>query len=320
MVNQIKREMRKLLDHINDGYNNTTPKKKLNESRIVMEADNDFTDALRQKIVNDDDYKNGDVHQAILNVAYDDWQNNDKMQGYRDMIEHTHVTYGPLAAFAVLAGKHNQQVENGGHAQYFDNGYAGGDGPGGRKDESDTELHQMLIEFANQYNISSLSGGSDALEIYNEWKPSQSDCDECGGNGHYEEDCPDCHGQGMDDEGETCEYCDGSGVDQGECSQCWGSGEGEVTGEADYLDSAWYKLNGPYMKALNSFFASKLKSNTTEESFNHVEETATSGGSSAGGIASVPGSLGAGFGGDPKASIYHKKEKKNRKKPTIIKR
>jgi len=40
-----------------------------------------------------------------------------------------------------------------------------------------------------------------------------------------------------------------------------------------------------------------------------LEETSTAGGTSAGSVATVTGTIGSGFGGDPKASIYYKKEK-----------
>jgi len=315
-MNNIKKEMRVLLDHIQSGYAKNTTKQKLTEDRQIVREEADFTDALRQKVVQEDDFKNGEVHQAIMNVAYKDWQNSDQINGYAEMVEHAYQTYGPLAAFAVLAGKHNQQVENGGHAQYFDNGYAGGEGPGGRKTEQDTELHHMLIELAEKYNIASLPNGAEALKIYNEWEPSLSDCHECDGQGYFDEECPDCQGSGQDEEGNNCEQCDGQGTEEGECSQCGGTGEGDMTGEADYLDRAWYKINGPYMEALNNFFASKLK---VQESIEHVEETATAGGSSAGGVATVVGGLGAGFDDDMSKSIYGKKKGK-KKESTIIRR
>lgn len=328
MVNNIKKEMRKLLDYVNSGYiEEKSSKKMLKEDHQVIREAEEFTDALRQKITNNEYFQKGDVHQAILEVAYDDWKNNDQMGGYTNMIHHTLDTYGPLAAFAVLAGKHNQQVGNGGHMQYFDNGYAGGEnGAFNRRSEDDVELHHMLIELAERYNIASLGPvAAQAIDIYNEWKPYMSDCEDCGGDGEYDDQCQECYGSGSiehpEEEGgdEVCPNCDGDGREQGTCGACNGSGEEGWTGEANNLDTTWYRISDNYMELLNNFFASKLKSDATQESFNHVEETATSGGSSAGSIASVPGSLGAGFGGDPSASIYHKGAKSKKKMP-IIKR
>ena len=78
---------------------------------------------LKEAVHNDSDFLNGDVHQAIMNVGYDWWQNT-KGASMEDMILHVREKYGPVAEFAILFGKFNQQVENGGILQWIDNGYA----------------------------------------------------------------------------------------------------------------------------------------------------------------------------------------------------
>lgn len=79
--------------------------------------------ALNQR--NDIDYQNNDIHQSILNTCFDEW-NCRTNYSYAEIVDWMEQEYGKLAAFAVLVGKYNQQVENGGHEQYFNNGYASG--------------------------------------------------------------------------------------------------------------------------------------------------------------------------------------------------
>lgn len=79
--------------------------------------------ALNQR--NDVYYRNNDIHQSILNICFDEWNRRTNCS-YAEIIHWMEKEYGELAAFAVLAGRYNQQVENGGHEQYFNNGYASG--------------------------------------------------------------------------------------------------------------------------------------------------------------------------------------------------
>jgi hypothetical protein len=52
----------------------------------------------------------------------------------------------------------------------------------------------------------------------------------------------------------------------------------------------------------------------------HLKEFASSGGSSAGGVATVVGGLGAGFDPNADHGIYEKSKKKKAKKPIMIRR
>jgi hypothetical protein len=63
------------------------------------------------------------VHQAFLNIAYDEWQKHDDWK-LEDMVEYA-GEFGEVVELALLLGKYNQQVQNGGHSQYFFNGYGG---------------------------------------------------------------------------------------------------------------------------------------------------------------------------------------------------
>jgi hypothetical protein len=87
-----------------------------------------------------------------MNIMYEQWQTQNATS-YNDILNWFETTYGSLAKFAVLIGKYNQQVCNGGHIQYFDNGYA--DGKGGFMSDHDPSipLHKELIKFFTKTNL-----------------------------------------------------------------------------------------------------------------------------------------------------------------------
>lgn len=88
--------------------------------------------------------KDGGLHQTILNLIYDEGESL-KPWSYASLINLAVKKYGKLAALAILVGKYNQQVENGGHYQYFDNNYAGGYSDGF------AEEHVMMIGLMEKF-------------------------------------------------------------------------------------------------------------------------------------------------------------------------
>lgn len=81
-----------------------------------------------------------DYHQAIMDIAYENLKSMEDPEkpgtytvpthlprqpwSHALLVNTTKDSYGELAAFAVLMGKYNQQVCNGGHLQYWENHYA----------------------------------------------------------------------------------------------------------------------------------------------------------------------------------------------------
>jgi hypothetical protein len=111
------------------------------------------TDALKYAVLQRSDELEADgYHQSIMNIMYEQWQKEDAMS-YNDILNWFETTYGSLAKFAVLIGKYNQQVCNGGHIQYFHNGYA--DGKGGFMSDHDPSipLHKELIKLFMKTNL-----------------------------------------------------------------------------------------------------------------------------------------------------------------------
>lgn len=59
------------------------------------------------------------AHQELMNSAYDNWKQNEKMD-YNQFV----ATLDQSKRLAVLTGNLNYQVENGGFYQWHDNGYS----------------------------------------------------------------------------------------------------------------------------------------------------------------------------------------------------
>ena len=61
-------------------------------------------------------WSNGQVHQAIIDVSYDAWNDNrlPEVNDYGKMIAYIEETYGTASALAVLLGKYNYQVTGAG--------------------------------------------------------------------------------------------------------------------------------------------------------------------------------------------------------------
>ena len=114
-----------------------------------MNASQTLKDAVLKRT---DEIDTDGYHQTIMNIMYEQWQKEDAMS-YNDILNWFETTYGSLSKFAVLIGKYNQQVCNGGHIQYFNNGYA--DGKGGFMSDHDPSipLHKELIQLFTNANL-----------------------------------------------------------------------------------------------------------------------------------------------------------------------
>ncbi len=212
---------------------------------------------------NDEDYIKGDVHQAILNVAYNKWQETNRTEekwSYADMIEWIQNTYGDVPAFAVLIGKYNQQVGNGGHIQYFDNGYADGEGGFSKQHDESIPLHEELVSLFIKLEITNpefkIKNADKVLDILKRFQPQLDDerheeisCEECGGSGYLMEDALSDE-EDAEQEEVKCSWCDGGRV------EIDNQNYGDVlnTHELDKLDDEYYKVSDKFMESLNTLF------------------------------------------------------------------
>lgn len=185
-------------------------------------------------------------HQKILNVCYYYWQTNNGWS-YEDMLNNAENLYGPIAKMAVMLGKYNQQVCNGGHSQYHFNGYSH------TGDDEEKDLHDELVELIKKYLDINKKTKQELLSIMEsvEVEQNEEDCYDCGGSGQIEEE--DGWGDDEDDDGlgygEECTTCDGDGF-----IKC-----GEYNMGPDYLDYQYYKINEKVMSQTSKFFTKLLK-------------------------------------------------------------
>lgn len=113
------------------------------------------TDKLKYEVVtnrNEQLQKDG-YHQTIMNIMYDYWKAQSQPMQYKEILEWFESKYGELAKFAVLIGKYNQQVTNGGHIQYFSNGYCDGTGSSFCDHDIKLPLHKNLIELLKRTKL-----------------------------------------------------------------------------------------------------------------------------------------------------------------------
>lgn len=263
----------------------------------------------------------GDYHQAIMDVVYEDWnKHNDALlyavgrsgedtpifvgtreqcseherslseeervglhinlidgQEYwdlREMLENAVEKYGLAFKTLVQLGKYNYQVCNGGHYQYFDNGYASDGGGCFQRHDPECALHNEMIEAFNDVIMKNapeefkdtLRRGFKIMARFHITVDTEryvdEDCDECSGYGTV--DCQHCDGNGVveEDDGEetTCPECGGRCTVT--CDSCDGKGRVEVDNEnyempdnlesLKKLDDEWYEQDEQFMTALNA--------------------------------------------------------------------
>ena len=235
---------------------------------------------LKDLLMKDEDFTKGEICYGITNIGYEEW-NTHKEWRYDDMLRWITDEFGKVSRFCVLFSAYNGQVCNGGHVQYYDNGYASARSEGCFGNYEDCEKHDDMVELFNELDLDKLPLGQKAYDVMSKFEVDLDDeveqCGNCGGNGEAQcdtckgngtVDCETCGGSGEDSEGEECTECNGNGnVDcddcdgagQEKCSECDGDGEyktGNKVPDTKYwerLDSEWYEINEDFMKQLNAY-------------------------------------------------------------------
>ena len=266
-----------------------------------MKNNENITKLGMERLMADGDYRRGDFHQAMLNVAYNDWQehdnampmhaverdtknevfvgtkaqldewwnserdsgrgiewlrglkteyvNKDEGWSYGDMLDNAREKYGELFFAMILAGKYNQQVCNGGHVQYFDNGYGDRDGGGfGGDHNPKLPLHDELIAAVKNTIVPLARTGHEgetiaaALDVMDDLEIRIDRCRtmQC--------DCEDCGGTGREDDGGSCGSCGGSGTSEEDNEDY---GQVENLDELGKLDDRWYAIDEEFVLACN---------------------------------------------------------------------
>ncbi len=212
---------------------------------------------ILKAVKDDEDFLNGDFHQALLNICYSEWQKSSSDMNYRDMVAFGEKTYGEMVAFAVLIGKYNQQVCNGGHYQYYDNGYASGEGGCLTDHDGDTSMHDLLLSyFLRAETLKNFEWYNELKDILEKFLNFSIDREE-----YCEETCNECYGDGeVESESDEDEMV--------QCSSCFGSGKEDIYNE-DYnkvvghdwetLDTRYFEINKEIEKDLNNYFKIKIR-------------------------------------------------------------
>lgn len=140
------------------------------------------------------------------------------------------------------------QVNNGGFAQYFYNGYANYDK---RDNHNELDAHDDLIKLFEKY-VPKNENTTKLLKILYNFKDDVNTdfCEYCNGNGYITEDCCVCDGLGWIDE-EDCYGCDGNGTVESDCCYCDGSGESDCYSYQGDDDSNFYNI---FNKDMENFF------------------------------------------------------------------
>jgi hypothetical protein len=269
--------MKKLLS-INEYFN------KINEDKI--NTDDYFVKRNEAKLKNllmkNEDFANGRVLYAIVDIIYNYWQKpENKNMTYSNITDYVGKEYGFLPLFCFLLSNYDGQVCNGGHIQYFDNGYASSNTNGYKSSYDDIETHEEFASLFKDLQFDKiLANGKAAYDIINSFELNLEDeidectecrgsgevkCDECDGNGNI--DCPECDGTGEKDD-EDCDNCNGNGNIECDncngdgsftCDECHGRGEASTGRQIpdinhwSNLDSRWYSNNNAFKEELDDY-------------------------------------------------------------------
>jgi len=169
---------------------------------VKMYEDNDFTilfeneNELKNLLLKNKFFSEGDVFSGIIDVSYKHFT---PKIGYDNFLEIIKTKFGLLPYFCILLGSYNGQVCNGGHMQYFDNGYASSksrkkyDG----SDYDNVNLHEKLLRLFKFLKIEQCVPKKLGEKVYSIMKDFDFDCVafECynGDDGQYNENDNDKH-------------------------------------------------------------------------------------------------------------------------------
>lgn len=186
---------------------------------------------LKDLLMKEEDFSKGEVHDSLLDVIHNEWQKN-KDWNYDKVLEWTSKNLGNIPLIAMYLAKYNYQVGNGGHMQYYDNGYASSTSNGFSSKYKDTEKHEKFIKLFEELELDKiLPSGKKALYIM-----SQFDSDLLSGGGD-DSSYNRSYNYGYDDEDdEEEEEMDYSGLES--------------------LDEQWYEINDDVMEEFEKYLKS----------------------------------------------------------------
>ena len=220
----------------------------------------DVTNSLKESLSKIDNIE--DYHQTIMEIAYDHLNSLEdpnkhhtyNVEGWRPNRPWSHSllcwatkeTFGELAEFAVLIGKYNQQVCNGGHHQYWYNHYASDSGI-----TEDIYLHTKLEELFEAFIVDL----ENEIELSDEdWNVLRTVSNIMSNFKDFLELKPRYAGKNLvsDEDGEIYEF------DSEEENNEYGETTEDCNYRWDKLDSEYYQVNEQLMNLLEIYFNKKV--------------------------------------------------------------
>lgn len=246
---------------------------------------------IKELLLKDPSFSKGDVFQALINIIHDKWQESN--MSYDDILNWILENLGKLPLFAMFLAKYNYQVSNGGHSQYFDNGYASSKTKGFGSNYDNIDKHEDFVNLFKELDmINILPSGKKIYNIINNFELEfedneecpycsygKAECSKCHGDGSI--DCEECNGSGEDDDENACSNCDGdgrlecpncNGNGNVDCEECDGSGDNPnndktpYTKEWERLDDEWYEIDDDVVKEFNDYLISLTLDNQSIKS------------------------------------------------------
>ena len=219
---------------------------------------------VKQRLINElngnKNYQDGNIHQAIMDIAYALWQSKEGQNWtHKEMLEQVTDGYGFISRLAVQLGNLNYQVENGGWIQWYDNGYGSGTGGFGDVHDPSAPLLKWLIYTLKHLSISENEIGQKIINLLSkvrfkvdraEYIKERIECDYCEGMGYFEDEDEECL--------TTCSECSGTGFIYEEI-QNEDYGMVKNREELDRLSDEYYKLNEQWMELLNEYFKTEIE-------------------------------------------------------------
>lgn len=231
-----------------------------------------------------DEFKNGNYVTAVLDELSNIFRKEDNIGDLYFNIQNIDERLFLLQSLT----DYTYQVNNGGHSQYFDNGYASfltiGLGYFSSKTEDISLFNDMHKLFKKYFPKNDITNKMNNIMDNFENNIINEDCHSCEGVGYFENNeekqCSCCNGDGYIND-EECDECNGSGYfideENEECFECHGRGYYDTftCSNTDKIDKEFYSIDKEWYKLLENFaniIINKDISETTKYNWNNDKE------------------------------------------------
>jgi hypothetical protein len=223
-----------------------------NEDRVPVKNKEELMELVKNHPKTDEKSWYEDEHSLIQDIRRPlfDLMEKGEIDNTYDLAEYAADKYGAALGFAMLITDYIYQVNNGGHNQYWGNGYASAETDGAFGNHDEMGQHELLLELWEESGFNKFSrSGKLSFEVAKDFEleTDYEMCEWCGGSGQEEEEV-----ELEDEDGET--YTD---IEYNSCGNCGGDGEvdrgGQKPANDRELDSRLYDVNGRIIDDLKRF-------------------------------------------------------------------